>query len=94
MVDAGARCNETPANTSILRPQAQTKCRSIVYGALPEGHDRHENRLIKFEYLFRVRTKEIDRHSLPALRRFYRVPPGAIRRTLRGVLPELARRGR
>ena len=63
-MDACARCNETPANTSELRPQGQTKCRSAVYGALPEGDRRHEDRLLKDEDLFRVRTGQIHRHSL------------------------------
>ena len=35
-----------------------------MYGALPEDHDRHESRLLKYEDLFGVRTGEIHRHSL------------------------------
>ena len=43
-------------------------------GARPQDHDRHENRLLKYEDLFRVRTEQIDRHSLGyggALLRFH-----------------------
>ena len=93
MTNAGARCNKMPANTSKFRPQAQTKGRSTVYGALPEGHDRHENRLLKYEDLSRVQTKEIDRNSLPARRRSSPVHAEPFRRTSRGVRPDLARGG-
>ena len=73
-MDAGARCDETLAYTSKFRPQTQTKCRSTVYVALPEDHDRHEKRLLKYEDPFRVRNGEIHRHSLAlgvALLQFY-----------------------
>ena len=35
-----------------------------MYGALPEDHDRHENKLLKYEDVFRVRTEEIHVRSL------------------------------
>ena len=63
-MDAGERSDQTPATTSKFVPQALTKCKSTVYSALPEDHDRHENRLLKYEDPLRVQTEEIHRHSL------------------------------
>ena len=63
-MDAGARCNETPANATIFRLQALTKCRPTVYDALPEDDDRHENILFKNEDIFRVQTGGIHGHCL------------------------------